>query len=391
MRMLRKLVNSSSARPPVIAHSSRHARGGRGPGTRRCVRIGEIGRQVEQRLAVVAERRRERRVGGGVAQADARAQVVERAGDGQRRRREHDRPRAGVERAPEHRADVDGRRVQADVARRRGQPAHVLAPAARDQQRRDRRAAPSARRASAGELERARRERGHRVAVGVQPVGDLLEAARRARGSARAPARSPSSVGNAHARLLDAGAWRRAPGRAARRRARRWRPCRRPAAACARGASTPVSRPRSRASANSRCVEACTPKNSVATSSIWCASSKITTSYGGSTCASGQRDLQRQVGEEQVVVDDHQRRGGGAPAHRRSRSSSRSTRSAGRCASRASPRSRPTAARRRPARAGRRGRPSATTPRTRAGSDPARARRPAIAAGRARPRRRRQT
>ena len=91
---------------------------------------------------------------------------------------------------------------------------------------------------------------------------------------------------------------------------------RRPAAACARCASTPVSRPRSRASANSRCVDACTPKNSVATSSIWWASSKITASYGGSTCASGQRDLQRQVGEEQVVVDDHQRRGGGAPAHR---------------------------------------------------------------------------
>ncbi len=32
------------------------------------------------------------------------------------------------------------------------------------------------------------------------------------------------------------------------------------------------------------------PKNSVAISSIWCASSKITTSYGGSTCASGQAE-----------------------------------------------------------------------------------------------------
>ena len=55
MRRLRKLVNSSSARPPVIAHSSA-MRAAAASGKPSCVGLGQIGRQVEQRLAGVAER-----------------------------------------------------------------------------------------------------------------------------------------------------------------------------------------------------------------------------------------------------------------------------------------------------------------------------------------------
>ena len=54
----------------------RHARGG-GGGEVVVVGLGQIGRDVQQRLAGVVERRRERRLGRRVAQADARAQVVE--------------------------------------------------------------------------------------------------------------------------------------------------------------------------------------------------------------------------------------------------------------------------------------------------------------------------
>ena len=69
-----------------------------------------------------------------------------------------------------------------------------------------------------------------------------------------------------------------------------------------------AARPRSRASASSAGVDTCTPKKSPATSSIWWASSKITASCGGSTCASGHTDRSaRSAKYRWWLVDDHVR------------------------------------------------------------------------------------
>ena len=210
------------------------------------------------------------------------AHVVERAGDGQRRRRED---RCGPGQSVEARAPAPGRRRSATRAgprcaavaatqrtlladRGRGRPARPARRAARAARR------PSA--ASSAAVARLAHDRRRRAS---SQVGDLLEHAvelvvareRRAAptGSSGTGTRTSSAPGRAA----------RAAGRAARRRARPPRAvqARRPPTARARRRRRSRA-PRSRASANTRCVETCMPKNSVATSSIWCASSKITTS-----------------------------------------------------------------------------------------------------------------
>ena len=151
---------------------------------------GRSGGDVEQRLALRSRNgRREGRVGGGVAEArGARAGSRSEPADGQRGRREDDRSRA----ARRARARASGPTSTGEACRptlrgRGGQPAHVLARRGRRPAARDRRAARGARRArpasSAG-----RRDVAHRVGRrGPASVGDLLERARRGRGSARAP------------------------------------------------------------------------------------------------------------------------------------------------------------------------------------------------------------
>ena len=109
------------------------------PGGRRRVGlqrgVGQVGRQIQQRLLVVLERRGEHRLAGGVRQPQALAQISEArarriagaAPGGQRGRGEDQRPGVGVERRRQHRGHVDGRGAQADVARRGADPADGVA------------------------------------------------------------------------------------------------------------------------------------------------------------------------------------------------------------------------------------------------------------------------
>ena len=105
----------------------------RPPSRRRRARVGQIRRDVEQRLARVAERRGIDRLGGGVAEAHALADERERARDRERRRGEDDAGR----RRRRRRARARGRRGWARRAGSRcagsaADPAHAaLAAAAR--------------------------------------------------------------------------------------------------------------------------------------------------------------------------------------------------------------------------------------------------------------------
>ena len=232
--------------------------------------------------------------------------------------------------------------MQRHVARRRPQPADVIAAAAVDQQlqvgAQRQRAAPQR-----GDLRRTRCESATVCAVGVQPGRRSRPGRRPAGGRPCAPGRDPRPSGRGRPRSLRRRRGAAAAGRAARPRTARRRRSAAPRRCSARATDTPVSRARSRASANSRCVEACTPKNSVGHVFDLVGLVEDDDLVGRQHLRLGPARAQRQVGEEQVVVDDHEparRRPGGAS---RSRSSSRRTRSAGRCASRAWRRSRPTA------------------------------------------------
>ena len=80
-------MNSTKARPSVRSQDRDHLVGG-AAGEVGLPRVGHLPRQIEQRLRRVIELRRQDRLAR-LGDAEPRAHVVERAGDGQRRRREH--------------------------------------------------------------------------------------------------------------------------------------------------------------------------------------------------------------------------------------------------------------------------------------------------------------
>ena len=198
----------------------------------------------------------------------------------------------------------------------------------------------AARRDERAQLRRPRRAR-DRVAVRIQPVGDLLEArvqlvvaVERRRwtpggpGTARASPRRPAAAPAADP--------------AAPRPARRSRPAGGPAVDCARvavGAGLAAEIAGQREQPLGRRVHAEELGRDVLDLVGLVEDHDL---VGRQHLRLGPARAQRQVGEEQVVVDDHQRRGRRPAAHRRSRSSARRRRSAARCASPAWPRPRPT-------------------------------------------------